>query len=63
MAQADILTFHTPLFKEGPYKSWHLADAALLMALKPNTILINACRGAVVDNAALFQVLQQRHDL
>ena len=61
--QADILTFHTPLFREGPYKSWHLADAALLMALKPNTILINACRGAVVDNAALLEVLKMRHDL
>lgn len=63
VAQADILTFHTPLFKDGPYKSWHLADAALLMALKPNTILINACRGAVVDNAALLAVLKMRHDL
>ncbi|MFB6325866.1 4-phosphoerythronate dehydrogenase PdxB [Pantoea deleyi] len=62
-AQADILTFHTPLFKEGPYRSWHLADAALLMGLKPNTILINACRGAVVDNAALLEVLNMRHDL
>jgi erythronate-4-phosphate dehydrogenase len=61
--QADILTFHTPLFKEGPYKSWHLADAALLMALKPNTILINACRGPVVDNSALLEVLKMRHDL
>ncbi|ORM80477.1 4-phosphoerythronate dehydrogenase [Pantoea deleyi] len=62
-AQADILTFHTPLFKEGPYRSWHLANAALLMGLKPNTILINACRGAVVDNAALLEVLNMRHDL
>ena len=61
--QADILTFHTPLFKDGAYKSWHLADAALLMALKPKTILINACRGAVVDNAALLEVLKMRHDL
>jgi erythronate-4-phosphate dehydrogenase len=63
VAEADILTFHTPLFKEGPYKSWHLADAALLMALKPNAILINACRGPVVDNAALLEVLKMRRDL
>lgn len=63
VAQADILTFHTPLFKDGRYKSWHLADAALLMALRPNTILINACRGPVVDNAALLQVLNMRQDL
>lgn len=63
VAEADILTFHTPLFKQGEYKTLHLADEALLKALKPGTILINACRGPVVDNAALLDVLQQRDDL
>ncbi|MDN2485900.1 4-phosphoerythronate dehydrogenase PdxB [Kosakonia sacchari] len=56
--EADVLTFHTPLFKDGPYKTLHLADDALLSRLKPGTILINACRGPVVDNAALLQHLQ-----
>jgi len=55
--EADILTFHTPLYKDGPYKTWHLADEALISRLKPGTILINACRGAVVDNAALLKCL------
>ncbi|QHM71840.1 4-phosphoerythronate dehydrogenase PdxB [Mixta intestinalis] len=63
VAQADVLTFHTPLFKEGPYKTLHMADETLLRALRPNAILINACRGPVVDNAALLRVLQQRNDL
>ena len=63
VAQADILTFHTPLFKQGAYKSWHLADRDLLLALKPDAILINACRGPVVDNTALLAVLAQRPDL
>lgn len=63
VAEADILTFHTPLFKQGEYKTLHLADESLLMALKPGTILINACRGPVVDNAALLKVLSQRRDL
>ncbi|MBJ3814437.1 4-phosphoerythronate dehydrogenase PdxB [Shimwellia pseudoproteus] len=61
--QADILTFHTPLFKDGPYKSLHLADDALLRQLKPGTILINACRGPVVDNAALLNCLNDGQDL
>ncbi|WP_312282729.1 MULTISPECIES: 4-phosphoerythronate dehydrogenase PdxB [Pseudescherichia] len=61
--EADILTFHTPLFKEGPYKTLHLADNALISALKPGAILINACRGAVVDNAALLTRLEAGQDL
>ncbi|VFS44484.1 erythronate-4-phosphate dehydrogenase [Enterobacter cancerogenus] len=52
----DVITFHTPLFKTGPYTSLHLADEALIRRLKPGTILINACRGPVVDNAALAEM-------
>jgi len=55
--EADILTFHTPLFKEGTYKTLHLADEALISRLKPGSILINACRGPVVDNTALLKCL------
>jgi len=61
--EADILTFHTPLFKEGPYKTLHLANEALISALKPGAILINACRGRVVDNAALLTRLEAGQDL
>lgn len=60
---ADVLTFHTPLFKDGPYKSWHLADETLISRLKPGTILINACRGPVVDNAALLRRLDAGQSL
>jgi erythronate-4-phosphate dehydrogenase len=63
VAQCDVLTFHTPLFKDGPYKSLHLADDALIRALKPGTILINACRGPVVDNAALLNRLNAGQEL
>jgi erythronate-4-phosphate dehydrogenase len=49
--EADVLTFHTPLYKEGRYKTLHLADEALIRRLKPGSVLINACRGPVVDNA------------
>ncbi|MEX9254129.1 4-phosphoerythronate dehydrogenase PdxB [Pseudenterobacter timonensis] len=63
VAECDVLTFHTPLFKEGPYKTLHLADESLLRRLKPGAILINACRGPVVDNAALKRTLEEGHDL
>lgn len=61
--QADVITFHTPLFKDGPYKSLHLADEAFIRRLKPGSILINACRGPVVDNAALLKCLEEGQDL
>ena len=61
--EADVLTFHTPLFKEGPYKTLHLADEALLSRLKSGAILINACRGAVVDNTALLARLNAGQEL
>ena len=57
VAKADILTFHTPLNMSGADNTFHLVDAAMLAALKPGAILINACRGEVVDNAALLDAL------
>ncbi|WP_127960139.1 4-phosphoerythronate dehydrogenase PdxB [Serratia microhaemolytica] len=63
VAQADILTFHTPLHLSGRYCSQHLVDADLLAALPDKRILINASRGAVVDNAALLHALERGKQL
>ncbi|MEE3662738.1 4-phosphoerythronate dehydrogenase PdxB [Brenneria sp. g21c3] len=56
---ADILTLHTPLYLDGPYKTHHLVDASVLNDFAAGRILINACRGPVVDNAALLEVLNR----
>ncbi|GKW23798.1 erythronate-4-phosphate dehydrogenase [Pectobacterium carotovorum subsp. carotovorum] len=56
---ADILTLHTPLYFDGQYRTHHLVDANVLNAFADGRILINACRGPVVDNAALLEALQQ----
>nr|WP_302051760.1 4-phosphoerythronate dehydrogenase PdxB [Photorhabdus heterorhabditis] len=56
--EADILTFHTPLNKSGPYKTHHLVSTELLSTLPDNRILINASRGEVVDNQALLAELE-----
>lgn len=63
VADADILTFHTPLTRSGPDATWHQVDDELLAALPDGRILINACRGAVVDNAALLRALTQGKQL
>ncbi|CUX96036.1 Erythronate-4-phosphate dehydrogenase [Candidatus Gullanella endobia] len=58
VAKADILTFHTPLTFIGRHATWHQVDETLLSALPAGRIIINTCRGAVVDNAALLRVLE-----
>lgn len=61
--ECDVLSLHTPLTAEGPHATRHLLAAEQLRALRQNTWLINASRGPVVDNAALYPVLQERPDL
>ena len=57
LSQADIITVHVPLEKEGPDATWHLFDAARIATLRPTQILINSSRGPVVDNQALKAAL------
>ncbi|MBW8190410.1 4-phosphoerythronate dehydrogenase [Neiella marina] len=57
IAQSDIVTLHVPLLMTGRHKTHHLIGAAELAQLKPEAIIINACRGEVIDNQALKQHL------
>jgi erythronate-4-phosphate dehydrogenase len=61
--QCDVVSLHTPLTLEGPLATRHLLGAEQLQCLATGAWLINASRGAVVDNAALYQTLLQRPDL
>lgn len=58
-AQSDIITFHTPLAREGNYPTFHLCDTAFLKEVKENVIIINASRGEVCDGMALHQHVTQ----
>ncbi len=51
----NIITFHTPLTKDGPYPTYHLADEAFLSLCKPDVLLINAARGGVLDEQAVLR--------
>lgn len=55
---ADIITFHTPLNREGIDRTFHLADSKFLENLGHCRLLINSSRGEVVDNAALLRALE-----
>lgn len=50
------MSIHLPLCNE----THHLISAEQLARLKPSAVLINTARGAIVDEAALVTLLQQR---
>ena len=49
---ADVVTLHVPLVDGGSDPTRHLIDAVRIARLRPGTLLINAARGGVVDEAA-----------
>ena len=51
---ADILSIHVPLSEE----TYHLIGAEELAVMKPTSYLINCARGALVDNDALNDALE-----
>ena len=58
LAQADIVTLHIPLEKEGPWPTARIADYRFFEQFKPNTLFINAARGSVCDYDALLAAKQ-----
>ena len=59
--QCDVLTFHTPLTRNGEYPTYHLCNADILRLCKPDTLIINAARGGVIDEQALLSILNTQH--
>lgn len=53
---SDIITLHVPLTRE---TKGMISDREFDL-MKPTAVLINACRGPVVDEAALIRALQQK---
>ncbi|MFY2508050.1 4-phosphoerythronate dehydrogenase [Vibrio pectenicida] len=53
LEQADIISIHTPIARDGDHPTHHLFNQDVLDKLRADQILINAARGAVIDNAAL----------
>ena len=63
LERCDVISLHTPLTQQGEHPTFHLLAAEQLHSLQQGSWLINASRGAVVDNQALKQLLTQRHDV
>lgn len=54
LATADVVSLHVPL----NHDTRGMIDARALSRMKPKSILINTCRGEVVDEAALIEALK-----
>ena len=60
LMQADIITIHVPLIKQGIDKTIHLFDEERLNKLKDGMILINSSRGSVIDNVVLSKIILKK---
>lgn len=49
----DVVTFHTPLTRQGRHATWHLCDARFLDGARAQLVM-NAARGGIADEEALL---------
>ena len=55
LSQSDFISLHTPLNSE----TRHLIGETQLRSMKSESVLINTCRGPVIDEQALIRALQE----
>lgn len=53
LSNSDIITFHTPLIRQGEDATFHLMDESKLALLKKGAVVINSSRGEVCETRAM----------
>ena len=53
LRESDALTFHTPLVEDGPHPTRGLLNRDNARHLRDKVLLVNTCRGEVIDNEVL----------
>ncbi|WP_394223276.1 4-phosphoerythronate dehydrogenase [Alteromonas gracilis] len=61
IAKCDVISLHVPFVKGGDYPTYQMIDSTFLDALSSSQLLVNACRGEVIDEKALFNLLERKH--
>jgi erythronate-4-phosphate dehydrogenase len=59
--QADFISFHVPLNRQGIDKTMHMVDESFLQNLGKNPLILNTCRGEVYDTQAVKNARQANH--
>ncbi len=58
MNEADIIALHVPLNMKGDDATFHLGNQAFFSGLKKKPVVINSCRGEVVDTLSVKAALK-----
>lgn len=58
LQEADVVSLHVPLTREGPFATFHLANCVFFSRMRPGGLFINTARGEVTDPDALLLALE-----
>lgn len=58
MNEADIITLHVPLNMKGEDATFHLCNESFFSGLNKKPLIINSCRGEVVDTTAVKSAIR-----
>jgi len=61
IAKCDVISLHVPFVKGGDHPTYQMIDKTFLDSLSSKQLLINACRGEVIDEVALLNRLRSEH--
>lgn len=54
LPRVDVVSFHVPITRDGTEPTYHLMNTSTFSLLKPDAMMINSARGAVIEEAALL---------
>ncbi len=59
--ECDVISFHVPYTREGEYPTSHMLNEKFFSSLKSNTLLINAARGEICNEANLLRYKDKKN--